>query len=292
MDLISADWPAPDGIHTLVTLRTNGSSVGAYSSLNLGDHVGDDFNAVLLNRQALQAVLPSAPIWMRQIHGTSVSNTLSRLEGSTQLPEADAAITDRPSEVLAVLTADCMPVFFCSDDGKHVGIAHAGWRGLCAGILQNTLDALVKQSGGLPQSAFMAWLGPAIGPNHFEVGEDVIEAFANHGFPIGSDSFIPIPSSWLGPAIGPNHFEVGEDVIEAFANHGFQIGSDSFIPIPSRPNKYLGNLALLAHQALQNAGIERIYGGDLCTYSDPKRFFSHRRDGVSGRFASLIWIQS
>lgn len=253
MNLISADWPAPDGIHTLVTLRTNGSSVGAYSSLNLGDHVGDDFNAVLLNRQALQAVLPSAPIWMRQIHGTSVSNTLSRLEGSTQLPEADAAITDRPSEVLAVLTADCMPVFFCSDDGKHVGIAHAGWRGLCAGILQNTLDALVKQSGGLPQSAFMAW---------------------------------------LGPAIGPNHFEVGEDVTEAFANHGFQVGSDSFIPIPSRPNKYLGNLALLAHQALQNAGIERIYGGDLCTYSDPKRFFSHRRDGVSGRFASLIWIQS
>jgi YfiH family protein len=252
MNFISADWPAPNSVHTLVTLRTNGNSVGPYSSLNLGDHVGDDSNAVMLNRQALQPFLPSEPIWMRQVHGTSVSRTHSRIKGSAQLPEADAAITDRPNEVLAVLTADCMPIFFCSVDGEHVGVAHAGWRGLCAGILQNTLDTLVRQSRGLSPSAFIAW---------------------------------------LGPAIGPNHFEVGVDVMEAFANQGFQIGPDSFIPIPSKPNKYLANLAVLTRQALQKTGIERIYGGDLCTYSDPIRFFSHRRDGVSGRFASLIWIQ-
>ena len=252
MNFISADWPAPNSVHTLVTLRTNGNSVGPYSSLNLGDHVGDDSNAVMLNRQALQPFLPSEPIWMRQVHGTSVSSTHSRIKGPAQLPEADAAITDRPNEVLAVLTADCMPVFFCSEDGKYVGVAHAGWRGLCAGILQNTLDTLVRQSGGLSPSAFMAW---------------------------------------LGPMIGPNHFEVGVDVMEAFAKQGFQIGPDSFIPIPSKPNKYLANLAVLTRQALQKTGIERIYGGDLCTYSDPMRFFSHRRDGVSGRFASLIWIQ-
>jgi YfiH family protein len=189
---------------------------------------------------------------MRQVHGTSVSNPQSRLDQSLQLPESDAAITDRANEVLAVLTADCMPVFFCSEDGKHVGVAHAGWRGLCAGILQNTLEALISQSEGLPPSAFMAW---------------------------------------LGPAIGPSHFEVGEDVLEAFANQGFQLGPDTFSPIPSKPNKYLANLPLLARKALHKAGIELIYGGDLCTYSASSQFFSHRRDGVSGRFASLIWIE-
>jgi len=253
MDFITADWPAPNGIHAMVTLRTNGHSVGAYASLNLGDHIGDDPNAVLLNRQALQAALPSAPIWMRQVHGTSVSSPSSRLDQSLLLPEADAAITDRPNAVLAVLTADCMPVFFCSKDGKHIGVAHAGWRGLCAGILENTLGALMSESQGLPPSAFM---------------------------------------TWLGPAIGPNHFEVGQDVLEAFASRGFQLGPDTFDPIPSKPNKYLANLPLLARQALKKAGVEQIYGGDLCTYSDSNRFFSYRRDGVSGRFASLIWIES
>ncbi|QWD86288.1 peptidoglycan editing factor PgeF [Polynucleobacter paludilacus] len=251
MDLISADWPAPKRVHTTVTLRTNGHSVGSYNSLNLGDHVGDDPSAVLLNRQLLRAVLPSEPLWMRQTHGTLVSTTLSRVKESMLL-EADAAVTNQTNEVLAVLTADCLPVFFCSADGQNIGVAHAGWRGLCAGILENTVSALVEQAAGLTPSALMAW---------------------------------------LGPAIGQNHFEVGKEVLESFAQRDFEINPQTFQPIPQKPGKYLANLDLLAHQALKRVGIQNIYGGGLCTYAQSSRFFSHRRDGVSGRFASLIWIE-
>ena len=235
----------------MVTQRTHGTSLSPYDSLNLGDHVGDDPNAVLLNRQLLRAVLPSEPLWMRQTHGTLVSMSLSAVKESL-VPDADAAVTNRANEVLAVLTADCLPVFFCSADGKQIGIAHAGWRGLCAGILENTVSALIQQSVGLTPSTLLAW---------------------------------------LGPAIGQNHFEVGKEVLESFARRDFEINPQTFQPILQKPGKYLANLDLLAHQALKRAGVQNVYGGGLCTYTQSSQYFSHRRDGVSGRFASLIWIE-
>jgi YfiH family protein len=251
MDFISADWPAPKRVRTMVTQRTHGTSLSPYDSLNLGDHVGDDPNAVLLNRQLLRAVLPSEPLWMRQTHGTLVSLSLSGVRESL-VSDADAAVTNRANEVLAVLTADCLPVFFCSADGKQIGVAHAGWRGLCAGILENTVSALIQQSVGLTPSALLAW---------------------------------------LGPAIGQNHFEVGKEVLESFAQRDFEINPQTFQPILQKPGKYLANLDLLAHQALKRAGVQNVYGGGLCTYTQSSQYFSHRRDGVSGRFASLIWIE-
>jgi len=161
-------------------------------------------------------------------------------------------VTNRANEVLAVLTADCLPVFFCSADGKQIGVAHAGWRGLCAGILENTVSALIQQSVGLTPSALLAW---------------------------------------LGPAIGQNHFEVGKEVLGSFARRDFEINPQTFQPILQKPGKYLANLDLLAHQALKRAGVQNVYGGGLCTYTQSSQYFSHRRDGVSGRFASLIWIE-
>jgi len=235
----------------MVTQRTHGTSLSPYDSLNLGDHVGDDPNAVLLNRQLLRAVLPSEPLWMRQTHGTLVSMSLSAVKESL-VPDADAAVTNRANEVLAVLTADCLPVFFCSADGKQIGVAHAGWRGLCAGILENTVSALIQQSVGLTPSGLLAW---------------------------------------LGPAIGQNHFEVGKEVLESFDQQDFEINLQTFQPILQKPGKYLANLDLLAHQALKRAGVQNVYGGGLCTYTQSSQYFSHRRDGVSGRFASLIWIE-
>jgi YfiH family protein len=167
------------------------------------------------------------------------------------MPTADAAVTNIPNEVLGILTADCLPVLFASMDGRVVGVAHAGWRGLCQGVLENTVAAILS-------------LTPDLDASHISV--------------------------WLGPAIGPTQFEVGEDVLDAFHKQPQPIPPNAFMPIQNRPGKYLANLYSLAKSRLNKSGIECISGGELCTYSDPKRFFSYRRDGETGRFASLIWI--
>lgn len=238
-------WPAPANVKSLVTCREGGTSLPPFNSLNLGDHVGDDAQCVLANRTLLRAHLPCEPIWLKQVHGINASTPDSR-----EL-EADAIVTNRADEVLAIMTADCLPVLFTNHSGSVIGAAHAGWRGLCNGVLENTVKEMQILSGESSAKDILAWLGPAIGPDAFEVGDDVLQAFWNAKIPF----------------------------LER-----------SFIPIPSKPGKYLADLHLLARSRLERIGLTEIYGGDYCTVNQAEHFFSYRRDGVTGRFASLIWI--
>ncbi len=168
MNWIQPDWPLPAHVHAAVTLRNGGVSGGAYASLNPAGHVNDDPAHVKANRQIIRDMLqlPAEPVWLAQVHGVRVV----KADQAGDLETADASFTDRRNTVCAVLTADCLPVLFCGDDGDVVAAAHAGWRGLQAGVLQQTLQAMACRD-------VTVWLGPAIGPNHFEVGEEVLEAF-------------------------------------------------------------------------------------------------------------------
>lgn len=241
----------PQQIQAFCTTRQGGISKSPFNSLNLGLNAGDDSADVLQNRSIVRSKLPSEPLWLKQIHGVTVSTPASRNSLGNGPFEADAAVTNIPNEVLAILAADCMPVLFASSSGEVIGAAHAGWRGLSGGVLENTIDEMIALSPGLTIS-------------------DI--------------------SVWLGPAIGPSAFEVGEDVLHAFAEQGKGIISKAFIPIDGTPGKYLADLYLLARDRLNTLGIEQITGGEFCTVSSPERFFSYRRDKVTGRFASLIWI--
>ena len=255
---LPADWPAPPGVAAFTTLRQGaGGSAPPFGSFNLGNARGpdgDDPAAVAANRAALVACasLPSAPHWLRQVHGTGVlvvdralpagDATAERARMAAE-PEADAAVTAAQGVVLAVLTADCLPVVFASRDGRRVGAAHAGWRGLAAGVLENTVAALAA-----PPETLLAWLGPAAGPLAYEVGAEVRDAFAGHE-PAAAQAFT---------ATRPGHWHV--------------------------------DLYALARRRLRAAGIAAadIHGGGLCTISDPQRFHSHRRDGRAGRMATVI----
>ena len=243
--LLNPKWPAPPQVKTAVTTREGGISQGPYQSLNLGDHVGDDPKCVLENRALLGKFLPNEPIWLKQVHGVKVSTPNARLD------EADAIVTNKPNEVLAIMTADCLPVLFTFESGDVIGAAHAGWRGLCNGVLENTVKEIQLLSAASSAENILAWLGPAIGPTSFEVGADVLEAY--------QDAKIRFPEQ-------------------------------SFVAIPGKPGKYLANLYLLARSRLESVGLHQIYYGDYCTVNQDEQFFSYRRDGVTGRFASLIWI--
>ena len=249
--LLAPNWAKPESVHCVVTTRRGGFSRPPYDSLNLGDHVGDQVADVQKNRAILEQLLPSKPIWLKQVHSTQVSTPQSRLDNQNTIIEADAAVTNRPNEVLAILTADCMPVLFASNDGGLIGAAHAGWRGLSEGILENTVTAILELAPHLSSADICVWLGPAIGPTAFEVGEDVFEIFNKQDGPLSSKAFIPIVNS---------------------------------------PGKYLANLYLLAQSRLNRVGVTQVQGGEFCTYCDPIQFFSYRRDGETGRFASLIWF--
>ena len=251
MSVIRPIWPAPENVHSLVTTRQGGISSPPYDSLNLGDHVGDQSTRVRANRQIIRKHLPAEPIWLRQTHGTQVSTPTSRILTPNNPIQADAAVTNRPDEVLVIMTADCLPVLFSNAEGTVVGAAHAGWRGLCDGVLENTVREMLKLAN---QSSAANWI------------------------------------AWMGPAIGPESFEVGEDVVGRFEESGLHDMQKSFLPIPHQPGKYLADIYGLARDRLKTVGVHSIFGGDLCTVQDKERFFSYRRDGVTGRFASLIWI--
>lgn len=244
-EIFTPDWPAPPGVKALQTTRTGGISLPPYDSFNLGDHVGDNPAAVEQNRQLLSRLMPSEPVWLKQVHG----NEVIRAEAAGCHPQADACVTERKNAVCVVMTADCLPVLFCDDAASVVGAAHAGWRGLADGVLEAAVNAMQR-----PASSLMAWLGPAIGPSAFEVGAEVREIFLAH---------------------------------DAAA-------SVAFTPPPSlvTPHKYFADIYLLARQRLQALGITRIYGGGECTHSDSRRYFSYRRDGVTGRMGSFIWLSS
>lgn len=240
-DLLVPDWPAPARVRSLQTLRGAGCSLAPWDSFNLGDHVGDDPAHVAANRAALREHLPAEPAWLKQVHGIATVNP----KKSPKMKEADAALTQDPGTVCAVMTADCLPVLFCGRAGTVVAAAHAGWRGLAGGVLESAIAAMAAPAGEL-----LAWLGPAIGPSAFEVGDEVRAAF------LADDSA----------------------AAEAFVPHG--------------AGKWLADIYALARRRLQRAGVDAIYGGNFCTFSEPERFFSYRRDGVTGRMASLIWLEA
>lgn len=241
-DFIIPDWPAPANVRALVTTRHGGVSIGPYASLNLGDHVGDDPAAVAANRHLLRTHLPAEPVWLQQVHGTRCIAAATAVPNS----EADAAFTRSPGVVCAVLTADCLPILLCDTDGTVVAAAHAGWRGLAAGVIEATVAVMA-----VPGERLLAWLGPAIGPQHFEVGGEVRDTFIAHD-PQAVQAFVARPNGTQG--------------------------------------KWLCDIYLLAAQRLKALGVCRLASADFCTVRDAERYFSYRRDGATGRMASLIWL--
>lgn len=238
-DWITPEWPVPRRVRALVTTRAGGVSSGEFSSLNLSARVGDDPQRVARNRAILRACLPAEPAWVRQVHGTVVIETAR----ATPEAEADGLVTRAAGTVCAVLTADCLPVLLADRAGRTVGIAHAGWRGLAAGIIGNVVRAM-----DVPAADLIAYVGPGIGPQCYEVGEDVHQAF------VGREP----------------------DAAGAFV---------------SRQNgKYLADLHMLARLRLSAAGVDEVHGASVCTVSD-ERFFSFRRNRVTGRMASLVWLE-
>jgi len=241
-DWIEPDWPAPPRVRALVTTRHGGVSSGPYASMNVGLHVGDSPDAVLRNRALLRGALPSEPLWLEQVHGVVVADA----DSDTGVPRADASIATTPGRVCVVMTADCLPVLFCDDAGTVVAAAHAGWRGLADGVLDATLARL-----GVPAAAVLAWLGPAIGPGAFEVGDEVRRCF------VDAD---PGAAAAFRPGVVPG--------------------------------KWMADLFALARLRLSRLGVERVSGGGLCTHAGQQRFFSYRREGITGRFASMVWLQA
>ncbi len=251
MSFINPQWPVPSSIHSLLSPRTGGVSKHPFDSLNLGDHVGDQTEDVLANRAIFAKALPSKPLWLKQTHSSVVSTPETRKAKSDDVIDADASVTNIANEVLVIMTADCLPALFTNSKGTVVGAAHAGWRGLCAGVLENTVTEMLRLSKESSASDLLVWLGPAIGPGSFEVGEDVVEAFR--------DSELPLSEK-------------------------------AFQPIAGKPGKFLADIYRLAIGRLQACGVTSIFGGKYCTVRDGEQFFSYRRDGQTGRFASAIWI--
>jgi YfiH family protein len=245
---LHADWPAPPGVRAGSSLRRGlGLSPPPFDTLNLGGHRlpgGDTAANVRANRRALREALglPAEPCWLRQVHGTAVFDADVVEPVIDDEPEADAAVTRRAGVVLAVLHADCLPVLLCADDASVLGAAHAGWRGLAAGVIEATVAAM-----RVPGSRLTAWLGPAAGPSNYEVGEEVFAAFVDRD---------------AGAAL-------------AFA--------------PTRPGHWRVDLYALARRRLAALGVARVHGGGRCTIGEPEAFFSHRREGRTGRMASLLW---
>jgi len=233
-------WPAPAGVFSLMTTREGGVSCPPWDSFNLGDHVGDDTAHVAENRARLRRQLPAEPAWLKQIHSATV------VDAGSDVLTADASITRQAGCVCAVLTADCLPVLFCDRAGRVVAAAHAGWRGLAQGVLEATVAAMQ-----VPPGEVLAWMGAAIGPHAFEVGDEVRQAFIKQ-HPEAAAAFVQQPSGVSG--------------------------------------KWLADIYQLARIRLNRVGVQEIYGGGRCTFNEADRFYSYRRDGVTGRMASLIWL--
>ncbi len=259
---IAPDWPAPPVVRSVLTTRSGGVSRAPYASLNLGDHVGDDPLAVAVNRQRLRRHLPSTPRWLSQVHGADVLEAHRKPDSAT--PVADAALTRTPGVVCAVLTADCLPILLCDRTGRVVAAVHAGWRGLLAGVVQRTVRAMAVDGGEI-----LAYLGPAIGPQAFVVGDEVRTAFVDSAA-CAAGAFRPIVQA------------------RAASEAGF-----TTCPSTESAGCWLADIYLLARQALAAVGVEATFGGEFCTVREAGLFFSYRRDGVAtGRMASLIWLAS
>lgn len=241
---ITPGWPAPARVRALVSERLGGVSQAPFDDWNLGGHVGDDPAAVTENRRRLAALAGLSPQrigWLSQVHGTQMVPLHEADVAGQTVPEGDASVTREKALACAILTADCLPVLFCDRQGQQVAAAHAGWRSLAAGVLEQTVAVFPQPD------QVLAWLGPAIGPGAFEVGPEVRDIFMAQD-PAQSRAFVP------------------------------------------RGDRYLADLYLLARLRLAGAGVRAVYGGGECTWSQPQRFYSFRRDGRTGRMASLIWL--
>ena len=246
------DWVLPAGVQAICTTRVGGVSQAPFDGFNLGDHVQDDVHAVAQNRALLQAQLGGAqPVFLSQVHGVDVAQLSASTPDGTK---ADACITSEAQVACTIMVADCLPLLFTDDAGQVVAAAHAGWRGLAAGVVEQTVHAMCKQAGVAPAQV-RVWLGPCIGPDAFEVGEDVRVAFTAQGNASGADRY--------------------------------------FKPHPIHAGKWLADLAGLARWRLQAMGVSSVAGNDStpewCTVAQCSRLFSFRRDGVTGRFAVCIW---
>ncbi len=242
-DIIIPDWPSPRGVRAAITTRQGGYSSAPFNGFNLAGHVGESEATVTNNRALLKDYLqlPTEPIWLRQVHGIGIVDATTAADS----PEGDGSYSTQPGLVCAVLTADCLPVLLCNRGGTRVAVVHAGWRGLCTGVIESAVRALQPSEEDL-----LAWLGPAIGPRVFEVGPEVKEAFLAHD-PMADTAFTPSPAG-----------------------------------------RWMANIYELARQRLREMGVRSIYGGGLCTFTNASRFYSYRRDGATGRMASLIWLDS
>ncbi len=265
---ITPDWESPSNIHAFTTTRAThihgqvGVSAAPFDRFNIATHVGDDAQAVVHNRALLREIVPNEPLWLNQTHEVAVfsnsdqSNTQTHCNG---IPEADAVLVTEPNQVAVIMTADCLPVLFTTRQGDMVAGAHAGWRSLVNGVLENTVLAMCD--AGAERSEILAWLGPAIGAAQFEVGAEVRAQFIQAGLAAG----------------------ISEEASSAcFTQRPEQHASQ----------KYCADIYALARQRLQLAGLANghINGGGLCTVSDAQKFYSYRRDGVTGRMASVIWF--
>lgn len=242
MDVIVPNWTAPKNVKAISTTRIGGFSSSPYQGLNLGQHVGDDPALVEKNRDWLtdKSRLPTFPVWLNQTHSTHVVEVN---QPTKNILDADGVMTTHMNVVCSVMTADCLPVLLTNSNGTQVAAVHAGWRGLVNGILENAVSKM--------QGEIIAWLGPAIGPNAFEVGNEVRDMFVD---------------------------------VERKASIGFT-------PSPNE-GKWMADMSLLARQRLNSVNVQSVYSSDLCTFQSPEKFYSYRRDGVTGRQASLIWISS
>lgn len=238
-DCIVPDWPVAAGVQAFITTRCGGVSRGPFAELNLGASVGDDAGAVRENRARVRAYLPAEPCWLRQVHG----NRVVWADPSALTPEADGCVTRERDTVLVIQVADCMPVLLADRAESAIGAVHAGWRGLAGGVIENAVRSME-----VPPGSLLAYLGPAIGPDNFEVGPEVREVFCQHD------------------VRAEMHFR-------AKAN-----------------GKWLADLYGLARQRLGELGVAQVYGGGFCTVAEKERFFSFRRDGVTGRMAAFLWL--
>lgn len=246
-DWLIPDWPAPANVRAFMTTRAGGVSRAPWDSMNPATHVEDDATAVAENRAILRRDLPAEPLWLDQVHGVEVAVCGLAPPGVA----ADAGVARQPRQVSAVLTADCLPVLFCDRAGTVVAAAHAGWRGLVAGVLEATVAAMAVAPEDL-----LVWLGAAIGPEAFEVGDEVRLAFLDQN-PLAGIAFRPVGPTTLDAA----------------------------------PRKWLADIYTLARIRLASVGVGSVYGGGLCTYTDQARFYSYRRSPRTGRMASLIWLE-
>lgn len=258
-----------DHVHALMSSRQHGISQPPYAQCNLGDHVQDDPKAVAHNRAFLASHMGARPVWMTQVHGNEVIRLRHSAFADSVQPHADGALTTEPGLACTVMVADCLPVLLAAPQGRGVAALHAGWRGLAGaggmkgrGIVHTGVQALCEATGADPGDLH-AWLGPCIGPSQFEVGPDVLAGF-------GVD-----PAEVCGAAsVHPRFQQRGESPAAQLDQA-----------------RWLADLPGLARDLLQSMGVKAIMGGQWCTVSDPSRFFSYRRDGVTGRQVASICLR-